>query len=234
MLDSLTIPVCETDRPLSFKVSLGWLFCITLMLWTGLACAANPLVQWKERLFGSKPAVTEAPKVGVIGLDAGRAVRVHIGTDADQADFPKGKSRFRKLELQREFEHVALRIQVIAQANPNGRGNAVFKPIVYVLKDDGSVRESKSVEPLHLDIRPFQPTRLLACIPLEKVRHIALATPADAPGKSYESNARDKVKAPTQGGFHYTTDPIKVNLPYIDTGELVVELIQAEKTGEGC
>lgn len=210
---------------------------LVLVLAAASACAANPFVVWKERLFGARPAnspVSEAPEDGVVVLGFDRPEHLTIRPDSDQRDFPQGKSRFREIELSREFEHVALRIQVIADANPNGRGNAVFKPIIYLLGEDGSVRESREVEPLYLDIRPFQPTRLLACVPLDKVRRFAIATPAKAVGKSFQSKSRDKVKAASKGGFYYTTEPVKVNLPYVDTGEMVVEITRSQKKGEGC
>jgi hypothetical protein len=204
---------------------------------TGTALAANPFTEWKERLFGARPTpvqVEEAPKDGVVLLGVDRPQHLLVGSDADQREFPKGKSRYREIELQREFAHVALRIQVIAERNSSGRGNTMFKPMLYLLDDDGSIRDSKPVEPLYLDIRPFKPTRLLACIPLEKVRRLALATTPEAVGKSYESKARDKVSAPTKGGFYYSTDPVNVKLPYAETGELVIELTQEGKKGGGC
>lgn len=210
---------------------------LALVVSAAPACAANPFVAWKERLFGARPAespVREAAGDGVVVLGMDRPEHLTIERDADQRTFPEGKSRFREVELSREFEHVALRVQVIAESNPHGRGNAVFKPIIYLLGDDGSVRESKLVEPLYLDIRPFQPTRLLACVPLDKVRKFAIATPAKAVGQVFDSKVRDKVKAPSKGGFYYATDPIKVYLPFVDTGEMIVEVIRAEKKGEGC
>ena len=201
------------------------------------ASAANPFVAWKDRLFGARPVhspVRESNPEGVVVLGVDRPEHLRILVDSDQREFPQGKSRFRELELQREFEHVALRVQVIAGSNPHGRGNAVFKPVIYLLDDRGEVRESKAVEPLYLDIRPFRPTRLLACVPLEKVRRFAVATPASALGTSYESKARDKVSAKSKGGFYYATDPIKVNLPYVETGDLIVEVVRANRKGEGC
>ncbi|SFN25734.1 hypothetical protein [Dokdonella immobilis] len=201
------------------------------------ASAANPFVAWKDRLFGARPVhspVRESNPEGVVVLGVDRPEHLRILGDSDQREFPQGKSRFRELELQREFEHVALRVQVIARSNPHGRGNAVFKPVIYLLDDRGEVRESKAVEPLYLDIRPFRPTRLLACVPLEKVRRFAVATPASALGTSYESKSRDKVSAKSKGGFYYATDPIKVNLPYVETGELIVEVVRANRKGEGC
>lgn len=201
------------------------------------AIAGNPLAEWTDRLFGGRAAssnVQQAPAEGVVVLDLDRPERVRIDADAEQRDFPKGKSRFRELELPREYAHVAVRLQVIARPNPQGRGNAAFKPIIYVLDDNGNVRETKDAEPLQIDIRPFRPTRLLACIPLEKVRRLALATPLSANGQYFQSKPRDKVKAPSKGGFYYETNSIKVNLPYVDTGELIVEVARSGGKGEGC
>ena len=188
-------------------------------------------------MFGersSKPATRKSTEEGVVLLGLDRPERIVIDSSAEQRKFPKGSSRFREIELQREFAHVAVRVQVIAQANPQGRGNAVFKPILYVLDDKDKVRESTPAEPLEIDIRPFKPTRLLACVNLEKVRRFALATPASAVGKFYESKSRDKLKASSKGGFYYSTDPVKAQLPYVDTGELVIEVTRVANKGDGC
>ena len=214
---------------------VGWLLPIALL--SGAAFAANPFTLWKDRLFGEKPSsprVIRAPDEGVVVLGFDRPERILIGADAEQRDFPKGKSRFREVELAREFKNIAVRVQVIAESNPQGRGNAVFKPILYVLDDAGKVRDSTLVEPLQIDIRPFKPTRLLACVNLENVRRFAVATPASAPGKFYESKSRDKVRAASKGGFYYSTDAVKVQLPYVETGKLVIEVTRVNKKGEGC
>lgn len=203
----------------------------------GAAVGGNPLAEWTERLFGGRAGsskVATAPPEGVVVLDLDRPERVRVEADADQRDFPKGRSRYRELELPREYAHVAVRLQVISRPNPEGRGNTAFKPVIYVLDDNGNVRETRDAEPLRIDIRPFRPTRLLACIPLENVRRLALATPLSAVGKYFQSAPRDKIKAPTSGGFHYETNSIKANLPYADTGELVVEVARAGGKGEGC
>lgn len=214
----------------------GWLL-LPIALLSGAAFAANPFTLWKDRLFGEKPSsprVSRAPDEGVVVLGFDRPERILIGADAEQRDFPKGKSRFREVELAREFKNIAVRVQVIAESNPQGRGNAVFKPILYVLDDAGKVRDSTLVEPLQIDIRPFKPTRLLACVNLENVRRFAVATPASAPGKFYESKSRDKVRAASKGGFYYSTDAVKVQLPYVETGKLVIEVTRVNKKGEGC
>lgn len=213
------------------------LYLLILLPATGHARPDNFFVEWKERLFGARPAepaVVDAPDDGVVVLGLERPERVRIPVDAEQREFPKGKSRYREVELQREFDHVALRIQVIAQRAREGRGNTVFKPVLYLLDDAGKVGESRTIEPLYLDIRPFKPTRLLACVSLQNVRRLAIATSGDAQGKSYESRARGSVRAPTRAGFHYSTEPVNVKLPWADTGELIIELIKEDRKGSGC
>lgn len=220
-----------------WRIGYPWLWAVLALAAHGSAAAGNPLAEWTERLFGGKSGssnVSQSPASGVVVLDMDKPERVRIGVDAEQRDFPAGRSRYRELELPREYAHVAVRLQVIAQPNPKGRGNAAFKPIIYILDDDDSVRETRNAEPLQIDIRPFHPTRLLACIPLDKVRRLALATPASANGEYFQSRPRDKVKAPSKGGFYYETNAIKANLPYVDTGELVVEVARASKKGGGC
>jgi hypothetical protein len=207
-----------------------------LFAWASTAQATNPFTLWKDRLFGEKAEriAQESDPDGVVILGVDRPQRIAIRKEADQREFPDGTSRYREVELQRTFAHVALRIQVIAERNPDGRGNAVFKPVVHILDDKGAVKSSKVVEPLYLDIRPFRPTRLLACVPLDNVRRFALAASAKAKGKNYESRSRDKVKASSKGGFYYSTEPVKVSLPYVDTGEMIVEISPVGEKGKGC
>lgn len=206
--------------------------------------AANPLnlisetyADWKARLFGpshAAPALVDAPASGPIAMQTGHPQKLRIGMDAPERDFVKGKSRYRVIELPGELEHAAVRVQVLTQRNENGHGNAVFKPMFYVLGDGDDVHEPVEAKPLHLDIRPFRRSRLLGCVTLDKVKRFAIATTSDAIGKSYDSDVRDAVKAPTPGGFYYTTDAVKVKLPYVTTGTLILEVISEEQSGKGC
>jgi hypothetical protein len=214
------------------------------LLVSGECSAANPLRfvsetfgEWKERLFGvpkAEVAEIKAPSEGPIPLSLGTRVRVDIDAHAPERGFAKGGSRYRIVELPEEIEHVAVRVQVVAGRNPKGRGHAVFKPLLYVYADGDEVREPVEVKPLHLDIRPFRKSRLLGCVSLDKVHRMAIATAADAVGKSYQSEVREAIKAPTQYGFYYSTDAVKVKLPYAATGSVIIEVTKAEKTGAGC
>ncbi|GAA0704407.1 hypothetical protein [Dokdonella soli] len=208
------------------------------------ASAANPLhlisetySEWKERLFGAghaAPAVVDAPANGPIAMQSGHPQRLRIDAEAPERDFPKGKSRYRVVEFPEELAHAAVRIQVIARRNEKGHGNAVFKPLFYVFTDGDGVRDPVEAKPLHLDIRPFRRTRLLGCVTLDKVQRLAVATSPEAVGKPYESDVRDAVKAPTPGGYYYTTDAVKVKLPYADSGELILEVTAETAAGKGC
>lgn len=208
------------------------------------ALAANPLSfigetfsEWKARLFDrrtSRPGVEVAPESGVVKLSFGQPLRVHIGADAPRRDFPKGSSRYRLIELPRHLDRASVRLQVLAQHNPEGRGKIVFKPLLYVLGDDDTVRAPIEVKPLNLDIRPFRRTRLLACVSLDQVRRFVIATTPDAIGKSYETELREAVKAPTQGGFYYATDAVKTRLPFGKTGEVIIEVTPESAEDKGC
>jgi hypothetical protein len=208
------------------------------------ACAINPLraigetfSDWKERLFSSessKPRVIDAPSQGPIALQPEHPVRLAVMDDAPEREFPKGASRYRIIELPQELAHAALRVQVVAQRNDKGRGHTVFKPLFYVLDDDDKARAAVEAKPLHLDIRPFRRSRLLGCITLDKVRRFAVATSPEAVGKAYQSEVREAVKAPTKGGFYYSTDAVKLRLPYTATGVLVLEVTAEEAADTGC
>lgn len=202
-----------------------------------LALISETYTHWKDRLFGAdhaKPALVDAPALGPITIEVEHPLRFSIDLSAPERDFAKGKSRYRVLELAQPLEHAAVRVQVIAQHKRHGHGNVVFNPLLYVLGDGDNARDPVVVKPLHLDIRPFRRTRLLGCVTLENVQRFAVATAADSIGKSYETDVRDAVKAPTPGGFYYTTDAVKVSLPYADSGVLIIEITKENKAGEGC
>lgn len=210
------------------------LVCAALLL-ASCAAARSPLAAWKERLFGTPdPPPVDAPASGVVLLSPGRPQRVLVDGAAPRREFPQGSSRYRLIELPRTYAHATLQVRVLARPRSEGRGNSVFRPIVYVLDDAEKVRATVEVRPLHLDIRPFRRTRLLACVPLEDVRRFAIATSPKRVGTSYETEVRDALKAPTRGGFHYRTDAVKVKLPYAETGELVLEVTEQDARGEGC
>jgi hypothetical protein len=205
------------------------------------ALAANPLEvitetfsDWKDRLFGKPLDVVDAPAEGTILLDPAHAVRLRIDQSAPERDFPKGKSRYRVIELPADLEHAAVRVQISALSREGAFGHEVFKPFFYPLNDDDTPRDPIEVKPLHLDIRPLRRTRLLGCVTLDKVTRFAVATMPDVVGKSYESEVREAVKAPTQGGYYYATDAVKVKLPWAATGEMVLEVTREPEAGKGC
>ncbi|MFI4970388.1 MAG: hypothetical protein ACHP7D_09290 [Lysobacterales bacterium] len=209
-----------------------------------LPAKANPLTligetysHWKDRLFGAghaQPAVIDAPASGPVAMQPGHPQRVAIDAGAPMRDFAKGRSHYRLIELAQPLEHAAVRVQVVTRHRDEGRGREAFKPLLYVLGDGDNARDPVEVSPLHIDIRPFRRTRLLGCVTLDNVQRFAIATAADAIGKSYASDVRDAVKAPTPGGFYYTTDAVKVRLPYAATGILILEITREDAAGKGC
>ncbi|HEY6893301.1 MAG TPA: hypothetical protein VI258_03980 [Rhodanobacteraceae bacterium] len=205
------------------------------------AAAANPLTMigetfsdWKDRLFGKPKPLIEAPAEGAIALKPEQPTRFRIEKTAPERAFPKGTSRYRVVDLPEELEHAAVRVQVTALPREHAFGHEVFKPFLYTLNADDTVRDTIEVKPLHLDIRPFRRTRLLGCATLDKLGRFAVATEPEVVGKSYESEVRDAIKAPTQGGFYYATDAVKVKLPYAETGELTLEVTRESAAGKGC
>jgi hypothetical protein len=205
------------------------------------ASAANPLSvigetfsDWKDRLFGKPNPTIDAPADGVVSLAPKRPTRLKISKATPERDFPKGKSHFRIIDLPPGVEHAAVRVQITAMPRDGVFGHEVFKPYFYTLNADDTVRDTIEVKPLHLDIRPFRSTRLLGCATLENVDRFAIATEPEVIGKSYESEVRDSIKAPTQGGYYYATDAVKVKLPFAATGEIVLEVTQEEAAGKGC
>lgn len=189
------------------------------------AAAAGP-IGWMREKLGGKP---EAPKTGVVTAQPGaitllldQPTRLPVDATAPEAELPRGRSYFRRVELGKPVDEALIQVRVIAQNADTGRRRTVFKPLLYLLDDEGNVRETVAVDPLKIDIRPFQPTELVGCVKVKRLSRFLVATTDKDVGKAYESDARSSVKAASKGGFYYSTDAVNVKLPYAATGELVL------------
>ncbi|MDC8015308.1 hypothetical protein [Tahibacter soli] len=202
------------------------------------ATAVAGPIDWVSRKLGRDPA---PPKTGVVKVrDPGpiallpeQPMRFPIDDASPEAELPRGRSYYRRVELPKPVENAMVDVRVVAQDAPDGRGRTVFKPLFYVLDDEGNVRETVSVDKLALDIRPFQPTELQGCAKVKNLQRFLVATTEKDVGAAFESGARDKVSAPTKGGFYYSTDAVKVKLPYAATGELVLT-VSAKPSERTC
>lgn len=229
---------------MSSRNAIALVFLFAGLLLAPADATAGPLrrigetfAQWKERLFSREPdapEVVDARPWGPIRVEPGRAYRVYVGINAPQRDFGKGTSRYRVIELPETFASASVRVQVVVRDNPEGHGHVAFRPVLHVLDDDDGVKDTVVVKPLHIDIRPFRRTRLLGCAKLENVRRFAVATDPAVIGTSYESEVREALKAPSKYGFYYATDAVKVKLPFIATGELVIEVPPPGVRDDGC
>lgn len=205
------------------------------------AAEAGP-IDWVQRKLGGKSdGKPDEPRAGVvkvrepgpIALLPEQPMRFPIDDASPEAELPRGRSYFRRVELPQAVADATVSVRVVAQDAPNGRGRTVFKPLFYVLDDEGNVRETVGVDALKLDIRPFQPTELQGCAKVKNLRRFLVATTEKDVGAAFESGARDKVSAPSKGGFYYSTDAVKVKLPYAPTGELVLT-VSAKPSDRAC
>lgn len=200
--------------------------------------AANPFDWIEKKLIGKreppKPAPAELRDPGPIMLKPGQPIRFWIGDAAPEAELPRGRSHFRRIEVEGTVEHAHVRIATVADDAPNGKGHVVFKPLIYVLAEDGDVRETLEPDPLAIDIRPFKRTRLNGCVEVGRLQRFLVATSAKSLENAFHSDARESLKAPTQGGFYYRTEALKVKLPYAPTGELILSVLPAGDDPEPC
>jgi hypothetical protein len=189
------------------------------------AVTAGPIT-WAREKLGLKP---EPPKAGVVTAQPGaitllldQPTRLPVDATAPEAELPRGRSYFRRVELSKPVDEALIRVRVIAQDSADTKSRTVFKPLLYLLDDEGNVRETVAIDPLSIDIRPFQTTELVGCVKVKQLSRFLVATTEKDVGKAYESGARSSVKASSKGGFYYSTDPVKVKLPYAATGEIVL------------
>lgn len=198
-------------------------FAATLLV--SISATAGPITWTREKL-GLKP---EAPEAGVVTARPGavtllldQPTRLAVDATAPEAELPRGRSYFRRVELSKPIDEALIQIRVIAQDSAATKSRTVFKPLFYLLDDEGNVRETVAIDPLSIDIRPFQTTELVGCVKVRQLRRFLVATTEKDVGKAYESGARSSVKAPSKGGFYYSTDPVRMKLPYAATGEIVL------------
>jgi hypothetical protein len=189
------------------------------------AAVAGP-ISWAREKLGGKP---EQPKPGVVTAQPGaitllldQPTRLPVDATAPEAELPRGRSYFRRVELSKPVDEALIHVRVIAQDSASGKNRTVFKPLFYLLDDEGNVRETVAVDALNIDIRPFQPTALVGCVKVRQLSRFLVATTEKEIGKAYESGSRSSVKASSSGGFYYSTEAVKVKLPYAATGELVL------------
>lgn len=198
--------------------------------------AAGPL-SWAREKLGGKPAPAKPGLVsaqpGAITLLLDQPTRLPVDASAPEAELPRGRSFFRRVEMNNPVDEALIEVRVIAQDSAATRHRTVFKPLLYLLDDEGNVRETVSVDSLKIDIRPFQATALIGCVKVKQLNRFLVATNEKDVGKAYESGSRDSVKAPSKGGFYYSTDAVKVKLPYAATGELVLT-VSSGKDGKLC
>ena len=207
------------------------------------AAAASPLDWLADKLHWHSDGGASAPAPareslrdrGPVMLKPGEPVRVRVDEQAPEAELPRGRSRFRRIEVEGSVKRAHVRVAVVAQDIEGARGRSVFKPLLYLLDEEGNVRSTVEYDVLELDMRPFKPTRLTGCAEAQDVQRFLVATAEKSIGTAYESAARDAVKAPTQNGFYYSsTEGQKVRLPYAATGELVLDVVPAEADARPC
>lgn len=190
------------------------------------ALASAGPIDWARRKLGGEP---DKPKPGVIAaqpgaitLLPGQPTRFTVDEASPEAELPRGRSFFRRVQLRERLDEALIEVRVIAQDSSASKFRTVFKPLFYLLDEEGNVRETVAVEPLKIDIRPFQTTNLVGCVSVKQLSRFLVATVEADVGKSYESGSRDSVKAASKGGFYYSTEAVKVKLPFAATGELVL------------
>jgi hypothetical protein len=202
------------------------------------ALAGNPF-DWLAGKFGAHPGTPADAKAlrdrGPVAVKSGEAAHFFVSEDAPEAELPKGRSHFRRVELQGSLPKAHVRVTVLARDAPEGKGHNVFKPLLYVLDGEGNIKTTLEFDALELDIRPFKRTRLNGCVAAEGLERFLVATAAKSVGTNYESQARDAVQAPTQSGFFYSsTEALKVKLPYAGTGEITLTVLPAASDKKAC
>ena len=217
-------------------------FVIAASILSTTVSAQNPL-GWlvdKLPLVGDKKAADETPPppkdlpeaIAPIALSKGVPYRFAVRDTSPAMDFSEGKSHYRRIDLLRALPFAALRIETITQGS--GKSKSVLKPIVYVLDDAEKPRDSVKVDKLALDIRPLQATRLVSCVKLKNVQHFALASVADDKNSAFKGAARDKVDAPTKGGFYYATDGMQAAIAYARFGEVELTINELASEKDDC
>jgi hypothetical protein len=200
---------------------------------------ANPLDWLGGKLFGSKPSPQSAPEdIAAPGapilLKLAEPRRFSLAENSPERELPQGKSRFQRIDLPARLPSAVLQVRLFAKPIKKGGKNTIIRPLIYVLDDGDTPRDAAKVEPLNLDIRPFKATEVTACIKLSDVEHFLVATSGDPKDPTFKSSARDKLNAPSAGGYYYGTDSVDVRLPYAPYGDIEIEVRDVAAGSKGC
>lgn len=212
------------SRTMKRALGIGMLASLAL---AATVARAGP-IDWLRSKLASHPAATDAPlqvtdtDEGSIALKVGEAVHVHIDADTPRAKFPGGMSHYRRFTLPMPLAHALVRVRVLTQHHDQHPRYTAFAPQIYVLDDDGEIREGHKVQPLNLSIRPFRRAELQGCLRVDGLRSFLVAVDHEHLGKMYEFNARPQGASKGTDGFYRGTSTMNVYLPYTATGELVL------------
>lgn len=199
-----------------------------------LACAATLAhagpIDWLRSKLAPHPAATDAPlqvtdtQGGPVLLKVGEAAHIHIDADTPRAKLPGGMSHYRRLTLPKTLAHALVRVRVLTQHHDQHPRYTAFAPQIYVLDDNGEIRDAHEVQPLSLSIRPFRRTALQGCVRVDNLHSFLVAVDRGHLGKVYEFNARPKGASQGDDGFYRGTSTMNVYLPFTATGELVLSV----------
>lgn len=219
-------------RALQHAAALGVL--ATLVL-TAAPARAGP-IDWLRSKMASHPAsaaplqITDAD-AGPVPLKPGESAHVLIDADTPRAALPGGMSHYRRFTLPTLLPHALVRVRVLTQHHDRHPRYTAFAPQIYVLDDNGEIRDGHEVQPLDLSIRPFRRAALQGCVRITDLRSFLVAVDHDHLGKVYEFNARPTGASQGSDGFYRGTSTMNVYLPFTATGELLLTVQRDDGSG---
>lgn len=219
-----------TDATAHSGMKYAWGIGVLLSLALAASAARAGPIDWLRSKLAPHPAAEDAPLQvtdtagGPVPLKVGEAAHVHIDAHTPRAKLPGGMSHYRRFTLPKSLAHALVRVRVLTQHHDQHPRYTAFAPQIYVLDDNGEIRDGHEVQPLNLSIRPFRRTALQGCVRVNNLRSFLVAVDHEHLGKVYEFNARPKGATRGNDGFYRGTSTMNVYLPFTATGELVLSV----------
>lgn len=214
----------------------GWMAGLVALAVT-VTAVAGPL-DWLHRRKKTPPPKTAVIVANqareVVTLTPGKQLRVRIGPESPTAEVGDKTVRYLRFMLPQSMPAARIEIELPSQSHRTSPRFTVLAPQIVLLDAAGEVIRTVSLQPLQLNIEPFQRTRLTGCADVKDLGGFLLTTDPEHVGHDYEFNARTKAGTHPDRGFYSTHSSLQVFMRYADSGDALMRVVPTPPDAAPC